>query len=273
MNKSKSRLQKRLYTVIFESDTRAGKAFDVSLLALVTLSVVIICLSSVESINNRYGQALSLINGCVTVLFSIEYVLRIYCSPRPWKYIISFFGIVDLFAIVPGYIAFFIHATSALMVIRVFRLLRIFVVFKLSRFITQANILLEALARGFRKIVVFMGTLLTIVIIMGALMYIIEGPQYGFTSIPKAMYWAIVTLTTVGYGDIAPQTVPGQTVAAIIMLLGYAIIAVPTGILSAEMINVSRLANRLCPGCGKRFHNQSALFCDHCGQGLPTLSE
>jgi voltage-gated potassium channel len=252
-----------LYKTIFEADTKSGKIFDIVLLIMIALSVIVVLLNSVESINRKYSTLLIFFEWFFTFLFTIEFFLRVICVKKINKYVFSFFGIIDILAVFPNYIVFFISGISSLIVFRVFRLLRIFIVFKLGRYIGQANYLLNALKKGFQKIVVFLGSVLTIVIIMGALMYLIEGPENGFINIPKSMYWAIVTLTTVGYGDISPQTVPGQTIAAIIMLLGYGIIAIPTGILSAE-ITIQYDNKKECPECKKSTKNNSN-YCSNCG--------
>ncbi len=255
-----------LYKIIFEADTKSGKTFDVLLLILITLSVTVVLLNSVESINLKYGTLLIFLEWTFTFLFTIEFVLRLLCVKKINKYIFSFFGIIDILAVFPNYIGFFISGITSLIVFRVFRLLRIFIIFKLGRYIGQANYLLNALRKGFQKIVVFLGSVLTIVIIMGALMYLIEGPENGFDSIPKSMYWAIVTLTTVGYGDISPQTIIGQTISAIIMLLGYGIIAIPTGILSAE-ITAGYKSDKIksCPKCKNKTFTTKVIFCSNCG--------
>ena len=255
-----------LYNIIFKADTKSGKTFDIILLILIALSVIVVLLNSVESINIKYGKILFYLEWLFTFLFTIEFFLRISCVKKIYKYIFSFFGIIDLLAVFPNYIGFFVSGITSLIVFRAFRLLRIFIIFKLGRYIGQANYLLNALKKGFRKIVVFLGTVLTIIIIMGALMYLIEGedPESGFDSIPKSMYWAIVTLTTVGYGDISPQTILGQTISAVIMLLGYGIIAVPTGILSAE-ITIGYNKRNLCPECKKNTNLDNSNFCSNCG--------
>lgn len=263
-NSTDSGWKNKLYKIIFEADTPGGKVFDIFLLLLISLSVIAVLLNSVESINILYGKLLFFFEWLFTFIFTIEFFLRVLCVKKISKYIFSFFGIIDILAVFPNYITLFISGISSLIVFRVFRLLRIFIVFKLGRYIGQANYLLNALKKGFQKIVVFLGTVLTIVIIMGALMYLIEGPENGFSNIPKSMYWAIVTLTTVGYGDISPQTFPGQTLAAIIMLLGYGIIAIPTGILSAE-ITIQYNKRNLCPECNENTKTEGLKYCSNCG--------
>ena len=262
-------LRKKLFIIIFEADTKSGKLFDIILLISIFLSVLAILLNSVDIINVKYKIILTSIEWFFTILFTIEYFFRLFCVKKVFKYIKSFFGIIDLISILPSYLSYFIIGAQSLIILRVIRLLRIFIIFKLGRYIGQANFLIKALKRGFRKIIVFIGTVMTIVVVMGSLMYLIEGPENnGFSSIPKAMYWAIVTLTTVGYGDVAPQTWPGQTIAAIIMLLGYGIIAVPTGILSAEIAISSKSDKRKCPECKKTGHLKEAAFCRYCGTKL-----
>jgi len=263
----------RLHEIIFESDTPAGKLFDVILLVAILLSVLAAILESVVGIQNRYGVLLYGIEWLFTILFTIEYFFRLSCVLRPSRYATSFFGIVDLMAVLPTYLSLFVVGTQSLLVIRVLRLLRLFRVFKLGRYLGEARQLVEALKASRAKITVFLLTVLSVVIIMGALMYLIEGPENGFTSIPRGVYWAIVTMTTVGYGDIAPRTFVGQALAAIIMVLGYGIIAVPTGIFSANMIKVSRLAGHSvstqgCPNCLAEGHDEDAVFCKFCGTKL-----
>jgi voltage-gated potassium channel len=260
-------LRDRLYRIIFETDTFAGKAFDIILLILIALSVLIVILHTVDDIKEYHGLFIML-EWFFTITFSIEYAVRLFCAKNSFKYAFSFFGLIDLLAILPGFFTPLVSGASHLIVLRGIRLLRVFLVFKLGRFISQANFLLNALKKGFRKIIVFLGTVLTIVIIMGALMYLIEGPENGFVSIPKSMYWAIVTLTTVGYGDISPQTAMGQILSSIIMLLGYGIIAVPTGILSAEIVIGSKTKTLSCPACKKKGLEQDSKYCRFCGATL-----
>ena len=266
-------MRARLHEIIFESDTPAGKLFDVILLVAILLSVLAAILESVAGVRNRYGTFLYGLEWFFTILFTIEYLFRLGCVLRPSRYATSFFGIVDLMAIFPTYLSFFVVGTQSLLVIRILRLLRLFRVFKLGRYLGEARQLVDALKASRAKITVFLLTVLSVVIIMGALMYLVEGPENGFTSIPRGIYWAIVTMTTVGYGDIAPQTIVGQALAAIIMVLGYGIIAVPTGIFSANMIKVSRRAGhsvttQVCPSCLAEGHEEDAVFCKFCGTKL-----
>ena len=259
-----------LHEIIFEADTPAGKTFDVALLVAIALSVLVVSLDTVASVEVRIGSALRAAEWAFTGLFSIEYVLRLLAVRRPLAYARSFFGVVDLIAILPTYLSLLIPGTQSLLVIRGLRLLRIVRVFKLARFLGEANVLISALRQSGRKILLFVGTVVLIVSIVGALMYLIEGPERGFTSIPRSMYWGVVTVTTVGYGDIAPQTVPGQMVAAALMIVGYGIIAVPTGIFSAALIAASRssVSTRACPSCGGEGHDDDAMHCKFCGVAL-----
>ncbi len=263
----------RLHVVIFEADTPAGKAFDLGLLASIVLSVIAVLLDSVASIHSQYGFQLRVVEWFFTVTFSIEYLLRIVSVRRPSRYIFSFYGLVDLLAILPTYISVLFPATHYLLVIRALRILRVFRVLKLVLYLKEGNIIMAALRNSHRKITVFLFAVVTLVMIIGSLMYLIEGAANGFTSIPTSIYWTIVTLTTVGYGDIAPQTVLGKVFASIVMILGYAIIAVPTGIVTAEMALTSRgkkdeVSTQACPACGRDGHESDAQFCKFCGERL-----
>ncbi len=261
-------LKKTTYEVIFRADSTAGKAFDVILLVVIVCSVLVVMLESVTTIGLRFHQVLYTLEWVFTILFTAEYILRLYSSPRPGKYARSFFGIIDLMAVVPTYLSLIFSGTQMLLVIRIFRLLRIFRIFKLTRYLGEAHALRIALARSRYKVSVFLTAILSTVVIVGALMHLIEGPVNGFTSIPRSIYWAIVTMTTVGYGDIAPQTIPGQFLAALLMIMGYGFIAVPTGIVSAEMVLSKKTEARICPGCGHADHEPDASFCKKCGAGL-----
>ena len=259
-----------LREVIFEADTPLGKAFDVGLLIVIMVSVVLVMLESVADFAARHGTWLDVAEWVITALFTIEYLLRLSCVPKPFQYARSFFGIVDLLAILPAYLSLLLPGSESLLVIRAVRLLRLFRVFKLVRYLVEANVLATALRASVPKVIVFLGTVVVMVMIMGSAMYLVEGPESGFTSIPRAVYWAIVTMTTVGYGDITPQTVPGQMLAALAMLLGYAIIAVPTGIVSAEMVRSQRipLTTRTCDECFSEGHAVTARYCRDCGAAL-----
>jgi voltage-gated potassium channel len=263
-------LKEKLYIIIFQAHTPAGKWFDVILIVCILLSVIAVMLDSVRSVNRAHGTILYSVEWFFTILFTIEYILRLACVRTPMKYATSFFGIVDLLSVLPTYLSIAIAGSQYLIVIRVLRVLRIFRVLKLVQYIREANLLIKALRASSRKIIVFLFTVLTLVIIFGSLMYLIEGAENGFTSIPQSVYWAIVTLTTVGYGDISPQTGIGQALAALIMIIGYSIIAVPTGIITVE---ISRAAQRknihdVCPSCGGANHDNDAAYCKYCGKKL-----
>jgi len=261
----------RLHEIIFEADTRAGKFFDIVLLWAILLSVTVAMLDSVKDISRDYGDALFIIEWSFTILFTIEYIARIIAIEKPWKYIFSFYGIVDLLSIIPTYLGLFVVDYSSLSVIRTIRLLRIFRILKLARYIKEANTLITALKASKQKIIVFLFAVLSMTIILGTVMYLIESPESGFTSIPRSIYWAIVTLTTVGYGDIAPDTVLGQAIASIIMIIGYAIIAVPTGIVGAEIAKTPSekpVSTQSCRVCSKEGHDVDAVHCKFCGAEL-----
>ncbi len=261
----------RLHEVIFEADTPAGRAFDVVLLWLIVGSIAAVMLESVAPVKATYGTALRAAEWFFTSLFSVEYALRLAAVRRPWRYARSFFGMVDLLAVLPSYVGLLVPGAHSLLVIRGLRLLRIFRVLKLGRYLGEANGLLTALRSSRAKITVFLGTVLTVVVILGTAMYLIEGEQNGFTSIPRAVYWAIVTMTTVGYGDIAPKTIPGQALAALVMILGYSIIAVPTGIVSAEIAQAMggrTISTQACPSCSADGHDADARHCKYCGTPL-----
>lgn len=266
----KSKWRKNLYTIIFEAETPKGKLFDVVLIILVILSVFAVVIETVDSIHHDFQKLLFGAEWVFTVLFTIEYILRLLCVKKPMKYATSFFGLVDLFSIVPTYLSLFIPGTQGLMVIRALRLLRVFRVLKLTRFTSASNFLFIALRQARHKIIVFLGFVITSVCIIGALMYIVEGDANGFTSIPRSIYWAIVTMTTVGYGDISPSTPLGQFIASVVMIAGYGILAVPTGIVSAEMAQLTQKKDntRTCRHCTKEGHDLEALYCNSCGFAL-----
>ena len=260
-----------LNTIIFGAETPMGKAFDVVLIFSIIVSVITVMLSSVVSIHQRYYHILFIIEWSFTLLFTVEYILRLLCVRKPWLYCRSFFGLVDLLSIVPTYLGLLFPGIKYMLVIRILRLLRVFRILKLTEYMSEANVLLDALSNSRRKVLVFLYTVLTLVIVFGSLMYVVEGSEAGFTSIPKSVYWAIVTLTTVGYGDIAPQSPLGQIIAAIIMIMGYGIIAVPTGIYSVELVksyNTVNIRNDACPACGETGHDFDADFCKYCGHQL-----
>jgi voltage-gated potassium channel len=263
-------IRARIHEIIFEADTPAGKMFDIALLVAIVLSVAAVLLESVSGIRQRYGTALRAVEWFFTLLFTGEYLLRLACVGRPLRYARSFFGIVDLLAIAPTYLGLFIAGAHSLIVIRALRLLRVFRVLKLAHFVGEATTLRLALRESTRKIIIFLGTVLTLVLIVGALMYLIEGEKHGFTSIPQSVYWAIVTMTTVGYGDVAPQTVIGKVLASAVMILGYGIIAVPTGIVTVELASAGkkRISTQACPECAADGHDPDAVYCKYCASRL-----
>lgn len=263
-----------LNQVIFGTETRAGRAFDLILISMILLSIVVVMLDSIEPVARQYAETLYWVEWFFTGLFSLEYLLRLLCVRKPWLYMRSFFGVVDVLSIVPTYLGLLLPGVEYMLTLRVLRLLRIFRILKLSAYLQEAQVLMRALRNSLRKITVFLYVVLTLVVVFGALMYVVEGSASGFTSIPKAVYWAIVTITTVGYGDIAPKTPLGQIIASTIMIMGYGIIAVPTGIYSAELMKASKpdpLDNRACHGCGASAHDYDAHYCKHCGQALPSV--
>jgi voltage-gated potassium channel len=267
----KGNLRSKLHEIIFEADTRSGKLFDLILMALIIISVIAVMLDSIKSIHQQYTGILYAIEWAFTILFSIEYILRLYSVGKSMKYAASFFGIVDLFAILPTYISIIVPGGQFLIVIRILRVLRIFRVLKIVQYVGEAKHLKQALAASRRKITVFLLVVCMMAIIVGSLIYLIEGEENGFTSIPKAIYWAIVTLTTVGYGDISPQTGIGQFLAAMLMIVGYGIIAVPTGIITVEMGNLKKanhVSTQSCPECSAEGHDPDAVHCKFCGAKL-----
>ena len=262
-------LKNRLYEIIFESDTPAGKGFDLLLIFSILISVIVVCLDSVIYYHERFERIFYILEWFFTILFTVEYFLRIYCIGKPILYIRSFFGIIDFLAIIPTYISIFVPASRYLSVIRILRVLRIFRILKLILYIGEANLLMEAIVASRRKIIIFFFFILVLVTIFGSVMYLIEGEANGFTSIPRSIYWAIVTITTVGYGDISPQTELGQALASLAMIFGYATIAIPTGIISAEYTTMKQTINNIvCRGCGDENHENDAKFCRMCGADL-----
>jgi voltage-gated potassium channel len=261
----------RLYRVVFESDTRAGQIFDIVVIAAILLSVAAVMADSVESVAMRYSPLLNTLEWMFTILFTIEYIARLSCIERPLRYATSFFGIVDLVAVLPTYLAILFPEAQVLIDVRILRLLRCFRIFKLTAYLSEFRLLGRAMANSMRKILVFLSVVVMIVLIVGTLMYVIEGPQHGFTSIPKAVYWALSTITTVGYGDIVPRTELGRALASIVMLIGWGILAVPTGIVTAEMTaqKFSRQpADMACSACGNTGHDADAAYCRVCGARL-----
>lgn len=267
--------RRRSYNIIFESDTPAGKRFDVLLMAAILLSVTVVMLDSVEAIRSRYGDALSVCEWSFTLLFTIEYLMRLAVVKHPWRYACSFYGVIDLLSILPSYLGFMFQAdTHYLADIRILRLLRFFRVMKLAHYLREAGMLMQALVASREKIIVFFTFVMFLVTILGTLMYVIEDEASGFTSIPKSIYWAIVTLTTVGYGDLTPKTPLGQALASLVMITGYAIIAVPTGIFSAELARAMYqepviVKTRRCPECLAEGLDDDDVYCKRCGSKLP----
>ncbi len=263
-------LKHKLYIIIFGTDTPAGKLFDVVLIYTILLSVLVLVLDSIESVASQFGNLLLAAEWFFTIVFTIEYGLRIYCSPGRWQYIRSFYGICDLVSILPTYLSILFPGANYLLVVRLLRVLRIFRILKLVRYMSEANLLINAMLHARRKIFVFFIAVLILAVIFGSIMYLVEGPSNGFTSIPKSIYWTIVTITTVGYGDITPQSALGQIVAAAVMLTGYSIIAIPTGILTAELAQEMARERRAisCPSCLKSGHDNDAAYCKACGKSL-----
>ena len=265
-----SATQLKVHEIIFEAETFAGKLFDVLLLIAILLSILAVMLESVPSVETNWGEELRIVELVFTGIFTLEYLLRVYCVGKPFKYILSFYGLVDLLSLLPTYLGFFLSGYHSLSVIRSLRLIRVFRVFKLGRFLGEADTIVTALRSSRAKIIVFLVAVLSICMIMGTTMYLIESPETGFTSIPRSIYWAIVTLTTVGYGDLSPVTPLGQGVASLIMIMGYAIIAVPTGIVTSEINKAMKndQTTRACPNCSQEGHDADAVHCKHCGHEL-----
>ncbi len=264
----KQGIRERVAEVVFGTDTWAGRAFDVVLIVAILASVLVVMLETVASVREDAGPLLRGAEWFFTVLFTAEYAVRLWSSPRPLRYATSFFGVVDLLSILPTYLSLFVRGTQALLTVRAFRLVRIFRVLKLGRYTSEASSLGHALARSRQKITVFLAVVATLVIFLGSIMYLVEGPEHGFTSIPRSVYWAIVTLTTVGYGDITPHTVGGQVLASLVMILGYGIIAVPTGIVTVELGRGDAGPARTCPRCAFAGHDPDARHCKRCGEAL-----
>lgn len=261
----------RLQEVIFESNTSAGKIFDIGLLIFIIASICVVMLDSVAALHDRYWRIFFVLEWFFTIVFTIEYILRIIAVRRPLLYMVSFLGLVDLLAIIPMYLSLFLAGAQSLLVLRALRLLRIFRIFKLTHFLSEMSFLGAALRSSAKKISIFMLVVIAVVVILGSVMYLAEPAENGFTSIPESIYWAIVTITTVGYGDIAPATPTGKFIASVIMLIGYGIIAVPTGIITTEIALMSRTkpkGHEACPACGREGHDLDAVFCKFCGEKL-----
>ena len=269
----------RLYTIIFEADTRAGRLFDQALIAVILLSIAVVMADSVQAVNQVHGRVLNGLEWIFTLLFTAEYVARLLCVRRPLQYATSFFGIIDLVAVLPTYLALFFPELHALIDVRVLRLLRVFRIFKLAAYVAEYQFLGRALAASGRKILVFLSAVLMVVLVMGTVMYVVEGPGNGFTSIPTSVYWAISTVTTVGFGDITPKTDLGRLITSFMMLMGWGILAVPTGIVTAEMAAQRRHqlfqtpTTRTCHECLTEGHAADANFCFNCGARLPPYQQ
>lgn len=268
-------LRERWRHIIFGTDTRAGALFDQLLIVTILTSVLAVMLDSIGSVSTEWGRELYIAEWFFTIVFSIEYLVRLWVSERPARYARSFFGVVDLLSVIPTYLSLILPGANYMLTIRVLRMLRIFRVLKLIQFMSEAGELADALLRSRRKIGVFMFSILVLMVLFGSLIYVIEGPSNGFTSIPMSIYWAVVTITTVGYGDIIPQTSVGKTIATLAMITGYAIIAVPTGIVSAEISASAtrRRFGRECPSCHLHEHEPDSLFCKRCGTELPSIED
>lgn len=266
--------RRRVYTIIFKSETRQGKVFDIILVLFILTNIGVLLLESIGTVSSRYGHLFKILDRIYLIFFTLEVILRIICVKWPARYIFSFYGLTDLLSIIPSYLEHFFPETHVLMIIRAFRLLRVFRIFKLVKFLNESKRLLFAMIRSLRKILIFLFFVLLLTIFLGAIMYVLEsGSNPQFSSIPQSIYWAIVTITTVGYGDVAPITAAGKVVSSLIMILGYAIIAVPTGILSSSMMRehwkaLPQYALLPCPGCGEKGHEVQAIFCKHCGTAL-----
>ncbi|WP_299440533.1 ion transporter [uncultured Aquimarina sp.] len=263
----------KLHEVIYEADTRAGKSFDLIILIMILASIVLVMLESVSYINEKYASLFNILEWVITIVFTFEYFLRIIALSKPKAYIFSFYGIIDFLSTVPKYLSILFVGTHALVALRALRLLRVFRILKLARFVGESNNLVKALKASRAKISVFLFAVLIVAIILGTVMYLVEGPEHGFNSIPRSVYWCIVTLTTVGYGDISPETPLGQLIASLVMILGYGIIAVPTGIVSAEYTqqnkdNKINLNTQHCANCNADNHLDNSKFCNNCGHTL-----
>lgn len=269
------RLKHHLYTIIFGTHTQAGKTFDIFLILIILASQLTLILESISHVRQQYGDILRLVEYSFTAMFTIEYLLRLYCSPKPTAYARSFYGVIDLLAILPTYLALIFPSASFLAIIRLLRVMRIFRILKLVRYLKDSNILMRSLLMSKRKVIIFFSAVAILVSVFGSMMFVIEGPSNGFTSIPQSIYWAIVTITTVGYGDLVPQTHLGKAVASLTMLLGYSILAVPTGIITAELSHEMSAHRQLvkCPNCTRSGHEDDSLYCKHCGSELPEPSE
>ena len=268
-------LKERLRVIVFGIDTPAGMLFDRALIVIILLSLLVVILDSIQAVSTQFHVELSWFEWLFTFLFSVEYVVRIYCAKHRWAYIKSFFGIIDLLSVLPTYLALLFPDLHALLDVRILRLIRVFRIFKLTQYMSEYQHLANALAASKRKIFVFLSVVLMVVMVMGTLMYVVEGPSNGFTSIPVGIYWAITTMTTVGFGDITPQTDFGKLIASVMMLMGWGTLAVPTGIVTAEMTYIGRKnfkESQTCEECGRGGFNAGDRFCSSCGSPLPSKS-
>ena len=261
-----------MYTVIFEADTRVGRWFDQGLIIVILASVAVVVADSVQSLGQRFDAVFNATEWAFTLIFTVEYLARLSCVRHPLRYMLSFYGIIDLLALLPTYLALLVPEVSALIDVRILRLLRVFRVFKLTAYVTEYQAIGQALQASRRKIMVFLAAIMMIVLVMGTLMYVVEGPANGYSNIPTAVYWAITTMTTVGYGDVTPKTDLGRLIASLMMLLGWGTLAVPTGIVTAEMSHLRKLpiTTRTCQECLTEGHLPDANYCRHCGAALPT---
>ena len=260
--------RERWHTIIFEADTPQGRLFDTLLLMLIGASVVAVCLESIAEVRAVWGAELRTFEWIVTVLFTVEYIVRLAVVRKPLAYARSFYGVVDLLAVLPTYMSLFLGPLQSLLLVRAIRLMRVFRIFKVLQMVSESRMLLLALRASRSKIIVFLGSVLTLVLLIGTLMYLVEGESHGFTSIPQACYWSVVTMTTVGYGDVVPQTGLGKLLASFVMVMGYALIAVPTGIVTVELSRQTPSNTQSCPDCGREGHDDAAVFCMYCGAGL-----
>lgn len=267
---NQSELKTTLYSIIFGTESKAGKLFDVALICVIVMSVLILMLDSVVSVAIRFGSLLFILEWMFTIVFTIEFIVRLYCCPNHWRYLRSFYGVIDLCSVLPSYLALFFPGANYILVVRLLRVLRVFRVLKLARYLSEANVLVRSMMLSRRKVSVFFLVILILAVIFGSIMYVVEGPENGFTSIPTSIYWTIVTITTVGYGDITPQTALGQVVAAAVMLTGYSILTVPTGILTAELaMEIQRAKGSVvCKQCSKSGHDVDAVYCKYCGSTM-----
>lgn len=267
---SKNNWRSKLHSIVYEADTPKGKVFDVTIFILIIVSIILVMLESVQHLDDKYHDFFNIAEWVITILFSIEYIVRIVAVKKPSQYIFSFYGMVDLLSTIPKYISLLFAGAHTLVALRALRLLRIFRVLKLARYLGESNRLALAIKASRRKISVFIFTVILLSIILGTIMYLVEGSDSGFTSIPRSIYWCIVTLTTVGYGDIAPVTPLGQFIASLVMILGYGIIAVPTGIITSEMVKKDAVDvnTQSCPSCSADYHRDNAEFCYKCGHIL-----